>query len=292
MNFTRRQFLCSGLLAGAATLLPRSILQAAPSQHRELRIALCHLEAEPGDIAGNRSLVENAVETAARAGAGWIVTPELCVPGYGFAEKIGTDWIRPQPGPWMQAMMQRAEALKVTLFLSHPEREPTAGTLHNTVFVIGSNGGILGSYRKIRALKHGAEAWSSPGTTAEPIEVPSFGRVGVLICADAWKPDIAEELQRKGALILVSSAAWSPGEHGPGDVWERRTQETGIPLVVCNRTGMDGDTDFRPSESIVAYQGRRLHTFRSKTSAVFLVDWNPDRAVPFSQPGPGIVLER
>jgi predicted amidohydrolase len=291
MKLTRRQFLKAGVLTGAAALLDRPILlEAARPGKKELCLALCHLEAKPGEIANNRLRVAGAVKIAAREGANWIVTPELCVPGYGFADKIGTDWIQPQPAPWIKAMMKQAKDLKVTLFLSHLERDSSTGRLHNTVFVIGPDGKILGSQRKIRTLKHGSESWSSPGETVKPIDVPPFGRVGVLICADAWKDDIAREFRYRGADILVSSAAWTPGEHGPGDAWERCTRETGIPLVVCNRTGIDTSIDFSESESIVASQGRRLYTFRSKSSAIFFVDWKPDNDILFSVYRPALFI--
>ena len=184
MKTTRRQFLRVGLLAGAGVLLPRSIaLGEGQSEKNELRIALCHLAAKPGELASNRSEVAKAVEVAAREAADWIVTPELCVSGYGFVDKIGTDWIQPQPGPWMKAMMKQAKALKVTLFLSHPERDSATDRLYNTVFVIGPDGKILGSQKKIRTLKHGSEAWSSPGETSNPFDAQPFGRVGILVCA-------------------------------------------------------------------------------------------------------------
>jgi N-carbamoylputrescine amidase len=61
--------------------------------------------------------------------------------------------------------------------------------------------------------------------------------VGILICADVYTRDIAEDLRGQGAQLLVSPAAWGPDLNGPEGEWEQRTQETGLPLVVCNRTG-------------------------------------------------------
>lgn len=66
-----------------------------------LRIALLHLAPLAGDLAYNQRLVETAVTTAAGLGAAWILTPELCICGYTFADQIGTDWILPQPDLWM-----------------------------------------------------------------------------------------------------------------------------------------------------------------------------------------------
>lgn len=69
-----------------------------------LRIAFLHLAPVPGDLAGNRRMIETAVMQAAQAGANWILPPELAVCGYSVLDRIGTDWITPQPDEWMTQM--------------------------------------------------------------------------------------------------------------------------------------------------------------------------------------------
>ncbi|MBA7691464.1 Glutamine-dependent NAD(+) synthetase [subsurface metagenome] len=59
------------------------------------RVAFLHIEPHPGEIQYNRQFIEAAINLAAERGARWIVTPELCVSGYYFADEIGTDWIVP-----------------------------------------------------------------------------------------------------------------------------------------------------------------------------------------------------
>jgi len=202
----------------------------------------------------------------------WIVTPELWLCGYQFVETIGTAWIVPPPDPWMTRFCQLVASLRVTVFLSHPERDAQTGKLYNTVFVIAADGTLLGRHRKINVVPI-VEAWSSPGTEAAPIAVPPW-QVGVLICADAYTPDIAQHLRAQGAQFLVSAAAWGPAPHGPEGAWERRSQETGLPLVVCNRTGRDRTLSFLDAESVVVKDGRRLVSFQSPHSALVLVDWD------------------
>ena len=239
-----------------------------------LRIALLHLAPIPGDITKNRRLVEKAVNAAARLGATWIITPELIVTGYTFADNIGTKWIVPQPDPWMTHMSRLAARLRVTLFLSCPEQDRKSHKLYNSLFAIAADGTIVGSHRKIHTLRVGSEAWSTPGTQAVAVPVPPFTRVGMLICADAYTSDIARNLQAQGAQLLVSSAAWAPGLHGPNGEWERCTRDTGLPILVCNRTGPDKTLDFRQAESVVAKDGKRLLSLSSARSAIFAIEWD------------------
>ncbi len=239
-----------------------------------LRIAVLHLAPVPGAFSRNRRLIEHAIGLAAEAGAVWILTPELVVCGYGFADRFGTAWIKPQPDDWMSKICRLAARLRVTVFLSHPERDRQSHRLYNSLFVITPDGRLTGTHRKINTLRVGSEAWSSPGTEAVVCSVAPFGPIGLLICADAFSPDIAKSLKAQGATVLVSSAAWAPGLHGPNGEWERCTTDTGLPLFVCNRTGPDHTLDFRQAESVVAHGGRRLLSLASEQSSVFLIDWN------------------
>ncbi|MCC6141851.1 MAG: carbon-nitrogen hydrolase family protein [Nitrospira sp.] len=243
---------------------------AAPT----LRIAFLHLAPVPGDLAGNRRLIENAAMQAAAAGANWILTPELAVCGYSFAGRIGTDWIAPQPDEWMTQMSRLAARLRVTLFLSLPEQDRRTKQLYNALFVIAPDGALSGAHRKINALRVGSEAWSTPGTEAIPVEATPFDKVGLLICADAYSPGIAETLRKQGARLLVSAAAWGPGLHGPNGEWERCTSDTGLPLLVCNRTGPDLTMDFTKAESVVAKDGERRLSMSAPRSTIFLIEWD------------------
>jgi len=242
--------------------------------HPSLRIAFLHLAPALGDLAGNRRLIEKAVMQAAQAGATWILTPELAVCGYSFAGRIGTDWIASQPDEWTTQMGRLAARLRITLFLSQPEQDRRTKQLYNSLFVIAPDGSLSGAHRKINALRVGSEAWSTPGTEAIPIAAAPLDKVGLLICADAYSPGIADSLRKQGARLLVSAAAWAPGLHGPNGEWERCTRDTGLPLFVCNRTGPDLTMDFTKAESVVAKDGRRLLSMSAARSTMFLIDWD------------------
>lgn len=240
-----------------------------------LRVSLLHLAPVTGDIAGNRALVGLATRRAAAAGAQWIVTPELCIPGYVFVPKIGVDWILPQPDDWLTGYCRLVKKLGVTVFLSHPERDTATGNLFNTVFVINRQGEINGRHRKIKALR-GAEAWSTGGTEVEPVDCDGV-KVGILICADAYKNDVGKILKDKGAQLYVSPASWGPGQCAPDGEWEQRTRDNGIPIIVCNRSGIEPqELDYRHAESIVAKDGQRLLQATAGCSVILTFDWDLD----------------
>jgi predicted amidohydrolase len=242
---------------------------------RKLRISLLHLAPVTSDITHNRNLVESAVKVAAKEGADWAITPELCIPGYLFMKDIGVDWILPQPDEWMSSFCQLVKGLGLSVFLSHPELDTSNGNMYNTVFVIDQDGQIIGKHRKIKALR-GAEAWSTGGTDISPVECDNVN-AGILICADGYKNEVAEALKDGGAEILVSPVAWGPGTCGPDGEWEQRSLDTGLPIMVCNRTGVEPEElDYRKAESVVAQQGKRLLEATSERSVVLSFDWDMD----------------
>ncbi|MCY3680211.1 MAG: carbon-nitrogen hydrolase family protein [Gemmatimonadetes bacterium] len=237
-----------------------------------LRIACLHVAPIPGDLAHNQRLVETGLTVAARFKADWVLTPELCTCGYAFAERIGTDWIAPQPDAWMRKIQRISARFGLVVFLSHPERDPQDGRCYNAVSVFDHRGICIGKHRKISVIP-GSESWATPGVNAVPLPTVPL-KAGVLICADAYPDTWANRLKTQGAQLLVSPAAWGPGLYGPNGEWEQRTCETGLPLVVCNRTGKDVHLDFTDAESAVIKMGERLLSFTSPRSTVLIFDWD------------------
>lgn len=239
----------------------------------DLRLALLHLDPVPGDIAGNRARIEAGIGAAVKNGADWVITPELAETGYNFVTRIGTAWIAPFPDAWISRLAAIARDNGVALFVGFAERDASTNKLHNSVVTIDRSGRILGTYRKQRPVGQ-AEAWAQAGSGGQPFLVDGIA-VGTLICADAWVPGPAAQLAARGAKILLSPANWPPVEGmGPGDVWEKRSRETGIPLIAVNRGGKEPELDFSLGQSAVARQGKRLLTFTAATGGIFYVDWN------------------
>lgn len=283
INLTRREFVRLAILftlGGMAGNLFGCDFAPAKSSN-VLRIALLHLAPVAGEMAHNRQAIEAAVARAATLGADWIVTPELAVSGYEFADRIGTDWITAQPDAWTRQLANQAKRLQVTIFLGMPERDDATNQLYNSVLILGRDGDIVGRQSKTNVVPVHAEAWSSPGKTLAPIHVDGIA-VGVLICADSYTPNAAMQLKQHGAQILVSSVAWAPGEMGPAGVWEDRSRETGLTLVVCNRTGAEPTMSLRDADSVIARGGKRVMQFHSAQPTILIADLNRQTFEPIS----------
>jgi predicted amidohydrolase len=244
-----------------------------------VRIALLHLDVIPGDVSGNHARIEDGIREAVAHGANWIMTPELAETGYNFSSRIGTDWIAPFPDTWISTLAAIARDNQVALFIGFAERDGRTGKLHNSVAVIDRSGVIQGAYRK--QVVHGrAEAWSTPGSETTAFMVDGIP-LGMLICADAAKPDFAARYKQQGATILLSPANWPPvSGMEPDNYWNARTRETGLPLIANNRTGKEPELDFSQGASTVTAAGERLYTFTSPGSRIFYLDW--DRKQGFS----------
>ena len=271
---THRHHILASAVFAAATLgvrakaLPGSLVPAA------MRIAFLHLAPRSNDLEGNRQRVCKGVLQAADAGAKWVLTPELSTSGYSFAETLGLTWITSAPAPWVSNVKAIAADRGMTVYLAEAERDAESGLLYNSLLAVDGERGFVGCHRKINTLKVGSEAWSSPGSVATVVSVHGFGKVGLLICADACSPQLAVEMKSHGALALLSSANWAPGAHGPAGEWENITASTGLPMFVCNRTGEDSALSFSRAESVVVAKGIRQLSFSSAQPALILVDWD------------------
>ena len=238
-------------------------------------IALLHLAPRPGEIAANRTALEQAVRRAAASGARLIVTPELAVSGYGFRDLVGTDWIAREQAALFAWAGALARETRTSLVLGTPEAAPENGALFNSMVLFSPDGAVVGQHRKINALRVGSESWSTPGDRPTVLTVDGIGRIGFFVCADMYATRLVDETAAHGVDLLLSAAAWAPGLHGPDGEWERASATTGRPVVVCNRTGRDV-LDFEAARSVAAVDGTLAFSHASPEPRIALVDWTPD----------------
>lgn len=208
---------------------------------------------------------------ASAMGARFVVSPELALSGYGFRDVVGSEWIARDQASLLVWAGTLARQASVFLLLGTPEAD---GSLFNSLILFDPDGTRVGHHRKIMVLKAGSESWSTAGDHATVLTIDGIGRVGLFVCADMYSRRLVDETVGQDPDLLVSSAAWAPGHHGPNGEWERASLETGRPVLVCNRTGLDS-MDFIGARSVAAVDGRIASSHSSPESAIVLVDWVP-----------------
>ena len=249
------------------------------TKRNSLRIALCHLDVSQGPQEKNIEKIEKAIHVAGQHGANWILTPETALQGYYFyvIDPSQKEKITEQPSPTVQPLVDAAKKYKATLFLGAGEFDAKANCYRNSCLVFGSDGKLIGRHSKLSAhVGFGAEVWSTNDNKLNPIYCNGVS-TGVLVCSDIWFLQYPRILADKGAQIIVDIAAWPPTKEtgDPLSSWERASERTGLPVVICNQTGTPRWMDMTPGQSAVVEKGKAKLLY-SGEEAVLLFDWNPE----------------
>ncbi len=221
----------------------------------EVKVALVHAAVHWKDKEKNLSRLLALNEKAAGAGARIILNTELTVSGYAFENRADiapmTETI---PGPTTRAFGQIAKKYGCYICIGLPEVDPEKGIFYNAAALIGPAGRVLGRCRKV-APAFRENLWAARGNLPVLVAQTEFGKLGVLICADAYSYKPARVAALKGARLLLVPANWPPEHHNPEKFWRARAAENGIYVLACNRTGKDKTMDCRSAESFIIDTG-------------------------------------
>ena len=224
------------------------------SNPKPFRIGLVQMSCSL-DTRENQEKAEQKIREVARAGAQVICLPELYRSQYFCREEKAElfDLAEAVPGDTTERLGKIAREHGVVIVASLFERR-AAGLYHNTAAIIGSNGDVLGLYRKMHIPDDPLffeKFYFTPGDLGFQNFETEFGRLGVLVCWDQWYPEAARLTAMQGANILFYPTAigWHPAEkeqYGAGqlDAW-RTIQRShaianGLYVAAVNRVGYEG----------------------------------------------------
>ena len=206
------------------------------------------MDIRPRDAEGNLGVAVDRITAAAAAGADLVCLPEMFPTGFDY------EYIResaePLSGPFMTALKETARDAGTYLVCgSYPEREKEK--IYNTAVVIGSDGEIIGKYRKIHLFPVMDENLHlSPGREI-PVFETGLGKLGVMICYDIRFPELARALVLGGAEILVVPAEFP---YPRLDHWKcllkARAVENQCFVLAVNRVGSVESTRFFGNSAI------------------------------------------
>lgn len=222
-----------------------------------VRVALAHLAPNRSRPQDNRAALIAAIEDAARRGADLVLAPELAVAGYGFrSDEEARAVAEPRLGPTLDALTRVCASLRVWCAAGYLERDERSGGLFNSALFVGP-GGLVGHHRKVVA----ETSWATRGAPSHMVPIPTpWGPIGLLICADSYYSGPARALTLRGAEALFVLANWPTGDLDPRRIWRARAAENGRPVLVANRTGVDGRFDARTGVTAIYDAAGRTRT--------------------------------
>lgn len=207
-------------------------------------IALATLNPTVGDIKGNIAKIREARAAAATQGADLVVGGELGVIGYPPEDLVLKPALQARARKAVEELAKDTADGGPALLVGSPWVEN--GLLYNSALLLQDG--------KIAAIRHKHDLPNygvfdekrifAAGPLPGPINFRARNgaevRLGVMICEDMWKPDVAECLAETGAEILVIPNG-SPFEDGKMEVRLNhaiaRVVETGLPLIYVNQVG-------------------------------------------------------
>src|SRR5216683_1528070 len=132
------------------------------------------------------------------------------------------------------------------------------GLYYDTAMLIGSDGAILGKYRKVHpAALLSLEKIYFRGGSSFPVFRLGEWTVGISTCYDNLFPESCRCLALRGAELIVAPYA-TPID----DPWENflstRALENGVYFAACNHVGQEGDWRMSGKSMIISPAGKIL----------------------------------
>src|ERR1051325_1201906 len=140
-----------------------------------------------------------------------IVFPEVFIQGPDGAHSHEVAEAIPG-GPTTQALVKLARQQKVWLVPGTLFEKGADGKVYNKAIVLSPDWEIAPRYRKLFPARPPEP--SAMGDEFVVFDIPGKGRIGILICADIWQPEVARTLVWMGAEVILKPTFQDDSEGG------------------------------------------------------------------------------
>ena len=172
--------------------------KATPPPPRKVRLATIHYKPMGKSPRENCEEYAPLIAEAASQKADLVVLGET-VPSVGLKLKAEEN-AEVIPGPTTRYFGELARKHNLHIALSLHERD--GHLIYNTAVLLGSDGRLVGKYRKVCLPPSEVAAGIAPGKDY-PVFDTKFGKVGLMVCYDGFFPEVARELSKRGAEVIA-----------------------------------------------------------------------------------------
>lgn len=257
-----------------------------------LLLALAQLNPVVGDIVGNMGKILSACREASRRGADLVITSELALTGYQPEDFV----LKPRVHKVIREAVEslaRETASGPALLLGSPWAEE--GQLYNAALLL--EGGQVAACSYKYDLPNYGVFDEKRIFTAGPLPQPLAWRgrkLGVMLCEDMWKPDVARHLKAHGAeiFLVLNGSPFEARKQGQRyDLVRERTGETGVPLVYVNQVGGQDELVYDGASFVMDARGEIMAQAKAWSEDIAFVPCsmndgrlNPSPTTPFLLP--------
>ena len=162
--------------------------------------------------------------------------PEVWYPGYFSFDSYAA--AASQTPSMMERFSEIARSAKTCLHVGSLI-EADGDRLFNTSVMFGSDGQVIGRYRKMHLFGYGSHEQEllTPGSDVVVVDTP-LGRLGMAVCYDLRFPELFRRMTEKGAIGFVVASAWP---HPRVEAWttllRARAIENQAVMTACNGVG-------------------------------------------------------
>lgn len=176
-----------------------------------MKIASAQILIHGGDWQGNLQRAVAAIGEAKGLGADIVVLPECS--NFGWTHISAQDFaVEIEEDGFVSKIRELAKKLDIYVAFGFVERG--GDELFNSAILVNNRGEILAHHRKIHELDFAQELYAT-GTSITYADT-QFGRIGLMICADALSEtdSVIEKLVGKEVNIILSPSSWAvPADH-------------------------------------------------------------------------------
>lgn len=243
-----------------------------------MRITLAQVDSRLGDLDVNLARAEDVVAGAVEESSDLVVFPELHLCGYSVGGVDADLSLRPDD-PRIERLARNAG--RASLLVGFMEAGPRGHTYNSTAYYEG--GRLVHVHRKLYLPQYAPfeeRNHFTPGPTLRAFPAGGNTRMAVLVCNDAWQPQLAFLATQDGAQVLLIPAASAqslfPDRYDSHDYWHAITRFYGrmfqVYVVFVNRVGVEGSLRFWGGSHVIDPWGNLVAEAAQQREQVLTVD--------------------
>jgi len=230
----------------------------------KLRFTLAQINPTVGDLGGNLERI-TSVWKEQDSSADLIIFPEMVLTGYPPEDLLHKSTFIDACENKIEGLIEKSLSMTSAILIGAPYR--IDHKLYNAALLI-DNGKLKSVTAKHHLPNYGVFDEKRYFTPSSETKATDFrGTIlGIMICEDMWFENIANDLKKQGAEILISlnGSPFEIGKLTARDLQARaRVSETSLPLIYVNQIGGQDDLVFDGSSFALNENGKKILTCKS-----------------------------